>query len=867
LLVAAPVCGQTPPGLEGLRRALQQPGPEARLAREAAIEALLSRKDPAAHALLQAVVRGGADADGVAFTVLSQLRRKLVNPHDPVFANGERDRSVGGSYVPALAAVFAAGPESSQAERDLREEARQCLSALSPADRRRAIESLLETDDLELRRGALLLAGDSRDLGLAPLLAGWLDVAEAADTAREALSRLTFVEAFASRQQFEEWWTANRERSYLLLAEEAARRVRDIRTAALRRAEQRTTEAVAELVEALATRDDIAWGRIADRVMADEPAGSMRVCLERLRDVLAKAPRHGGAAADRLAFLQKLLRQLQAGGAGPDGRAVLLEVCAYLVAPGEEKPAEELLALLRDSLQQESAAMRRAAALGLGRFPSPAATKLLVEAAGRARAAGETSVLGAALAALAAPGRCAPDAEPDTLAAWLALVDGILRDEAAPEPVREAALSVLEQKGAQGKLLPQAFATLIAVAQNAGQVPFIRERAAVLLLPHATADAGHAATYVATALDLLDDPEKRMRLKAAQLLQNLPKHRPGADQWRSDVLAGAGGRLAQEPDEAVLRALITCVERQVDPDKPDLEPVISRLCSALQDIAQAGVTGTRRQILVSALAGQAATQGLDTMKWVRAAETLVALGERRELRNVIERQRPLLIIGRDGVNDEVVRRALEMVVHTALLKPRGEPWSKREAGEVLEALQHFESRRVAIDAPDWRLLRIEALAAAERWDEVLQRGQVEIEEGKLPPGELTRVHVATARAHLARNDVDAAIKIADGELAGAEPASTAALAEETGVVLLRAGRFKDALTWLVRAQQQTAETDPLFPRRFLRRLDAEAQAEPETRSTVLARLMAREQLFVAPEVQPDLRAEFEQLKQRLSGKL
>jgi hypothetical protein len=858
---------QTPFDVDALRAALAQPGPEARGVRETAVEALLSRKEPAAHAVLHQVVRDGADADGVAFTILSQLRRKLGNPQDPVFGANERDKGVGRSYVPALAALFAIPPIDSAAERELREEARQCLAALSAADRRRAIETLLQGEDAALRRGALLLAGGSRDLGLAPLIAAWLDVADQADVAREALAQLTFADAFGGRAQFEEWWEANRERSYVILAEAAARLARDARSAAQRRAEQRTTEVLADLVEAWAAQEDVPWARIAERALADEPVGSTRVCLERLRDVLARAPRTGGAGSERLAFLQQLVGLLSLGPPSVAARAVLLELTAYLVTPGEEK-ADEVVTLLRAGLAHESPAVRRAAALGLARFPGAESTQLLVRAGLRARQTAELPVLSAVLAALAAPGRTAPaDSDADTFPAWLELMDGVLRDDAMPEQLRDAALSVLEQRGASGKLLGQVFSALVAVTKSKAHAPFIRERAALALQPHAAADVGAAGTYVATLLQLLEDPEKRMRLKAAQLLQTLPKHRDAVDSWRTEVLSGAGARLAQEPDEAVLRALVTCLERQVDADKPDLEPVISRLCTALQELTQAGRNGTRRQTLVNSLAGLAATQGLDTMKWVRAAEALVELGERREVRNVIERQRPLQMVGRDGVHDEVVRRALATVVATALLRPRSEALIKREAGDVLEALAYFDQRRVPTDAPPWRLLRLDALAAHERWDEVVAQAQQEVKDGKLGPADLDRVRAVQARAHLGLGDVDAAVTVFGEGLTDLDSAVAASLAEDIGAALSRKQRKRDAVAWLTRAQQLTAESDPLFARRLLRRLDAEGQAEPELRPALLAHLLQREALFSGPDAGADLRAEFEQVKLRLSGKL
>lgn len=861
------VCGQSAIDIDAQRQILAQPGPEARVEREAAIEALLSRPEPAAHEVLRDIVRRGPDADGVALTVLTQLRRKLANAHDPVFGNGDRERGVGRAYVPALATLFAGRDGETEALRALREEARLCVGALSAADRRRAFEPLFAAAEPQARRGALMLAGCSRDLGLAPMLAAALDSPDTAADARDGLARLTFVDDFASKAQFEQWWAANHDCSYLVLAERAAQRARDVRSNSLHRAEARTTEVLAELVEALASRDNVAWARIAERSLADDPPGSMRVCLERLRDVLAKAPRYGGVAADRLALLQRLLTQLADRAPAPDTRAVLVEVCAYLVAPGEDKPAEDVATLLREALRHENVTVRRAAVLGFGRFPTVEATRLLVRAGLSARAAGEQGVLAAALASLSAAGRAAPDGDAETFPAWLELVDGVLRDDTIADTVREAALAMLEQKGAQGKLLRQSFTVLTAVAKNQAQAALVREKAAVLMLPYANADEADARTYVDTLIKLLTDPEKRMRLKGAQLLQNLPRHRNLPEVWRGQVIAAVGDVLAKETDEVVLRAMVTCLERQVDPEKPDLEPVISRLCLALEDMGRAGVSGARRQLLVSALAGQAATQGLDTMQWVRAAGTLLQLGERRELRNVIERQHPERLVERSAVSGQAVRQALETVVRTALLKPRDEVWTKREVDDVLGALKQLDGQAGAPQPPEWSLLRIEVLLVAGQWDAVLQRGKLELDAGKLEPQDRERVRVAILRAHLGKTDVDEAVRELQGGVAAGDPALATQLREEIGLAMLRLDRPKDALSLLVEVQRATAESDPSYPRRFLRRLDAEARAEPQSQAAILQRLLEREALFTAAETPPDLRAEFDSVKDRLSRKM
>ena len=503
---AAPA--QLPTDVPGLRDVLAQPGPDARVQREAAIEALLCRKEPAAHVVLQERIQAGPDGDDVALTILAQLRRKVANSADPVFGVAERERAVGRSYAPALIALFLDDVERDESRRNLRSEARECFAAMPSVERRRVVEDGLKADlPLPQRRAVLRLAGRSRDLGLAPKLAECLEVADLAEVARESLVRLTFCDTLVNKRAFDVWWAQAGKLSYLQLAEDAARGARDASTEAQRRADKRSTELLAELIEALAAREDVAWAKLAERTFADDPPGSLRVCLERLRDVLAGSRRHGGLAADRLALLQRVQKLLGTGAPGVELRAVVLELSAYLVAPGDEKQGEEVLALLREGLQHDSAAVRRAAVLGLGRFTQPEATQLLVAAAQRAREAREAVVLTAALVSLGAPGRIAPDVDAALAATWFGLLEGVLRDDAAPELQREAALAVLELRGASGSPLAQSFDVLAHTVRNQAQLPLIRERAAVMLVPLAAADEGRAGSYVELMVGLLSDPE------------------------------------------------------------------------------------------------------------------------------------------------------------------------------------------------------------------------------------------------------------------------------------------------------------------------------------------------------------------------
>lgn len=851
--------------IERLRTDLMQPGPEARLGREGAIEALLTRKDPQAHAVLHEMLGRGADPDDVSRAILIQIRRKLANPADPVFGNADRERAIPRSYLPAFARFF--DPARAEAGAALLEDVRECLMALSPLDRRRGFEDLLKHEDPAARIAALLAAARCRDLGLAPVIAAALDSPDTAPTAREGLRLLTFADAFATRAAFDEWWAQNSNRTYVQLAEDAARRARDAQSAAQQRADQRVGELIADLVEAWATREDVPWNKIAERVLADDPRGSQVTCLKRLREVLARQARLGGNAADRQAFWQRL-QAIAKAATEPDRRALLLEVTAYLVLPSDDKVRSEMVADLVAALRSDSAVVRRAALLGLARFPTASTVAEIVDVASRARQAGDQAVLAAGLAALGGTDWRAP-ADP-TLAPWLALLRDVLRDPKLSEQMHEAALGVLEKRGADDRLLPQAFDLAADLVSDRTQPPVVRERAMLMLVPYSQLDETQADRYVQAMVAHLADPERRVRLKAAQLLQSLPKHQGGVAAWRAAVFQQVGVRLVEEAEENVLRALVNCLERQIDTDNPDRGPVIVRFCLALEEMAKNAVTGPRRALLVSALASQAATQGLDTMLWVRAGETLAQLGERRELRNVIDRQRPLALLDlleRGGVRPEVVKKALELMVSTALLKPSTERWQdlQREARDTLTAIEYLAKADPQAVSPSARLLQLELLAGLGQPADVLTLGQRDLRDVPFAAADRARVGLLLVRAHLALDQVDEAVTMVQAGLPGAEARDLLLLREEVAAALQRRGDLASALAWMVEILGQTPERDPAFARRYLRRVEIEFLANPELRLTSLQRLQEKEMLFTGADVPADLRKQYDDLKRLIGG--
>ncbi len=859
---SAAASAQTQPGeIERLRSELMQPGPEARLGREAAIEALLTRKDPPAHAVLHEMLGRGTDPDDVSRSILIQLRRKLANPADPVFGNADRERAIPRSYLPAFARFF--DPKRADATAALHEDVRECLMALSPLDRRRGFEDLLKSDESGLRVASLLAAARCRDLGLAPVIAAALELPDVASTASDALRLLTFSEGLSTKATFDEWWAQNSNRTYVQLAEDAARRARDAQAAAQQRADLRLGDTMADLVEAWVTREDVPWAKVADRVLADDPRGSQVACLKRLRDVLARQARVGGGAADRQAFLQRL-QSLAKSATGPDRQALLLEVTAYLVLPTDDKLRADMVADLVAALHSDSAVVRRAALQGLARFPTASTIDEIVDVGTHARAAGDQAVLAAALATLGSPDWRAPG-EP-TLLPWLALLRDVLRDPNLSEQMHEAALSVLEKRTVDDRPLPEAFDFAVELVGDRKQPPVVRERAMLMLVPYSLAAEGQADRYVRTMLAHLADPERRVRLKAAQLLQTLPKHAGGVVAWREDVFKHVGLRLVEETEEGVLRALVNCLERQIDADNPDRGPVISRFCLALEEMAKSAINGSRRALLVSALAGQAATQGLDTMLWIRAGETLAQLGERRDLRNVIDRQRPLALLEREAGRPEVTIRALDLMVSTALLKPAGERWQdlQREARDTLVAIENLGKLRPGIQ-PATRLLQLELLAGLGQATDVLRLGPASLQEVPFAAADRARVGILLARAHIALEQVDKAIPIVEAGIPAADAADLLRLREEIALALQRKGDLAMALTWMVDVLGQTPERDSSYARRYLRRVEIEFLTNPELRLTSLQRLQEKEALFTASDAPADLRKQYDDLKRLIGG--
>jgi hypothetical protein len=846
--LAAPASAQTsqPDELDKLREALRQPGPEARLLRESAIDALFSRREPAAHAVLQEALLGGVGADEVAGTILTQLRRRFANPADPVFGAADKDRALRRSYVAALVSLFDEGRDAT-AMAGLREEVRQCLaSGLQPLDRQTEFTAILGGADPSLKPAALAAAGECRDLGLAPLIAEHLDDAILGRHARRALTMLTFEnQPFASRAAFDAWWAVHKDATYLQLAERAARGA----AAALRKAEQKADERVialsADLVAAWAAADAVPWKELGDVALSDEPPGKRLTCLERLRAVLAQRDRVAGAGPERLAFSGRLER-LSEPGAPIAVQAVVLEVAAYVAALEEGQAAGAIADKLRAGLAHEDPRMKRAALAGMTRHASPENLAAAVAAGKRALAADDVGVVAAAVTTLGAASWPAPRASDPGRAEWLDFLVAVVEAEKVAEDAREAALLALGKRDADGKVLGEAFSPLLAMVADAKLAPLLRERAMVLLAGSAGSDPARASAFVDAMLSRLEDPERRVRLKAAQMLQSLPKVQDGAAERRLTVVQRAGERLLQEADEAVLRAVVACLEQQAAAEDPDPAPVVARLCAALEEMARSGKNGMRRAVLVSSLSAQASNQGLRPMDWIRAGQALLRVHERRELRNILARHRPLA--QKDRLEPEMGAEAARLVVETALLRPDAEPWQDggAEAGEVLEALRWLEGLKRPLDNAAVRILRLEALAALGRHAELIEA--VNTTAGAagvvLDEAQRRRMAILAAHAHIALSRPRLAVA-ALAELPPESMANPAVLGAraDAAEALLRVGLAEDAVAQLLGVVKTTQEADPAYPRRFLRLVEAQLAAGHCDRAAAVQRLRDRRSLF------------------------
>lgn len=899
-----PVAPTRPPQdeLESARVVLTQPGPEAADARSACIERLLARRDLAAHALLQEFTGPGAIHVDARKEVLTALARRLGAGLEPfvVTVEGATRDEVAASWLMALVPHWAGDADRSErlAPDPVRDLARACLVRLPQSTLVQGLSALCSrSSDTATRIAAMRAAADSQSLLLAPVLALYVGKGPVQDGSREeeriracaqrCLQNLTFVvDPFTDEVSFELWRERNAERRYLDLAESAARSAPAQRELDLRAAEQRMQKLGADLVAALMrTRNGVDWPRIQEIVTADSPPGTMDACLARILEVVRQEVPPESQPQARQAFVKAMIAQLRGTEERlVERRALLLEAGAMLTRTSDSELATEVTDLLVPQLDSMFASLRLAALRGLARFPSPAVRAAVVRTCRAALAQQGPDALDTARYALQTLGSrgeppwVAPLAEDADRQDWLNLLREALQRASTANELRTGALAMTAMKDGKGERLPQAFDALLAAAKDAS-LPFELRTSCLVQLQDFQSSGERFIAFVTEVCNLLADADKEVRLFAANMLARMPEQGDNRRRdWIRIALDAVRGRFLVEPDPGVLRALsavvVACAEAPGSPEQA-MGPLLAALGELKPPVAPE--QQFRLEPLLQAATTIAASPQAAPGSWLRACEELLRHERRRMARHVLSSQRAVALAEKvkdtDSVVAEGARRAMLVIVQSALLKPAVEPWStlREEAVEVRSALLALDQLQVPTDAPAMRLLRLAVFAALGQPQEVFGAASRYLaatdppkDAEPLSPRDKDAVRLLAAEAAVAlgkREDGKRLLEERDRAL-DQDPA-TLDVVEKLGQSFLDLNdepSLRQAAPLLDRVLQATPATDPRHRPRVLAWARAATRIGPEERARAVALLESKASLFTAADCPAEQRAEFERLR-------
>ncbi len=810
--------------IEQLKRQLIDADAETR---ERAVVGLLGRTELEAHHVLQEALSQGAGNLGVSDKILMHLAIALTNASHPVFADAKLRPVLVREYVPVLLKYLENGPDAPGGAATLQDRVLRCLRSLTYLERKDAFSAALQSNDPELARAAVRAAGQSRDVStLAPWLFGLTSDAELGATARAALAQLTFVDGgFADQAAFDAWFTANGQRQFVDLAEEAARRAAETVANMRAEADSRFVQQTARLVAALARTDAPDWAAIRAEVLAPDPSGRTVACLEALRDAMEPraigGARPGGVVRDRQTFVDALLARI-ATGPSSDEYPVLLETIAYLTVLDDTAQRAVAERELIRALDSKDRPLRLAALRGLRRFPSTEHRKVVIELALQALAAKEDDTLTAALRCLRegdwkAPATGEPDEE-----SWLLLLRRVLTDPGLELRQRELALSIATLQDADGALVSRLFQLLLDVAKST-QIDLALRKQVLPRLLQFTRDEKRGEDYVHQTIELLSDPDAEIRMLAARQLENLPEaSQVKLSDWNTQIVMRSSDRLLIEPDRKVVSAIRDLL-LHVTEDPDGAEIVVGRLeQAALALAAKPRPEDTaRREILIDALRVIGVGRDRQPAIWVVAGRGLAELGAREPLRQVLERQQ---LENLTDVTAPGVVTAFELALDAARLAPLDEPWDQRlpEARTVVHAFDQLEKAgKLKVTSGD-RVLRLRALLALGRWDEVVDLGKAALDAAVTPPvddGDRMAILRAVAAAQIERGDLDDATARLSrlDELAPSGSADVLSLWTKLAEKRIEAGAPADAVQIATRLLADTSRRSPRVARALPRR--------------------------------------------------
>lgn len=866
--------------LERLRAMLHRAGADGREVREQAIERLLAMPIANAHRILQDELLKPRDPDGLRRSILAALARHAYAAPERLFGGAPetvRVQIVHG-YLVALLPLWTPGADGESIPA-----ARQALQRLPLRDLESAARSLLTSAPTDQRHATLLALSDLQQSSLAPLLAEQLAAPDeqlrAAATA--ALQRLLYPpEPLRTPEQFQAFWRVHGELRYLDFAELSARRALAAPDNLENVVRQIRRDADRDLVRAMVERSPgIDWAAVQERTVVDD-AETRNACLEVIRKSLQSGLPTEDSAVARQAFARALLqRYRQLPTTDRRAAALLLEVVAYLTKSDETELASEVVGQLLAQLDSDDAEVQLATLRGLRRFPSQDTRSKLVQF-GRSMSEVDSrrSQLVAVLATLGArstPRWQAPAQNDVDKAGWLDLVGTCLRASNAPE-VREQALQLAQLLDPKDQRVPEVFDLLVGLVRDISVDAKLRQ-ATLVQLQAWRVDGLRADEWVRAMQGLIADPVVEIRRKAADSLALMTSSTdPRRAEWITASIPFLRNQLEVEGDAAALQDLVDCLQ-QFGREPQMAEKSIGALMFVLRDLQPP--VPAEQQVRLDSLLQALTTIGADPVaagQWVPACEPLLLHRKRQSLRLVLQNHAAVelanAVSASDPIQNRRARRAMQLLVETALLKPAREGWTSSE-----DLLREVRDVRVAFSALDGvedsglkdsaalRLLRLEVDLAAGRFQEVVQRASALLApptasgqaRPTFQPEELLQVRTLAAEAQLGLNRPELAARLLDesGEADGAR----ADLLSRVGRAMVATDAVA-AFPVFERVLKVTAPEDPAYRGRLLDVLRTRLLVDPSAREAVLKQAETYVPLFQAADCPAELREAFAQLR-------
>jgi hypothetical protein len=872
--------------VERLRAMLALAGPDGREARETAIERLLVLPTAEAHRVLQQRLGVATDPDGVRAAILASLQRHWSLPAAAQHggAAGELRERIVADYVRALAPLWRPLHTRAGAAEPLLAAATTALQRMPVRELETAARLLLPAVPLPEQLDVLRCLADMQQVLLAPVLADHLDAAdpELRRAAQENLQLLTYADPpLRTREQFQAWFAANGELRYVDLAQRAARAGVEPGDRLRQALAQMRVDWARDVVKAHVTRTaGIDWAAVQARVVGDDVA-VLDACLELLQQALPALPDE--PTPTRLAFCRALLQRHAAEPAeSAMRRARLLEVAAWLGRPEDTELAADIVNRLLEQLDGTDPQFLASSMRGLRRYPS-------VETRGRLAALGlrllaqqpvpgdRVAAVLATLGSRASPRWTAPKTNDSDKADWVALVTACCRSEEALG-LREPALALAQLLTERDRRVPEIFDVLLAIVRDEGQP--VRYRATCLLhLQGWRNDPDVVAAWVRAQQELLVDPEAELRRLAADSLAGLVESvESGRSDWFITTIAAVRQRLPVEPEPAVVRALVACLERLGrEPGMP--ERAIGALRWVLTEIKYpvAPDHEFRMDPLLQALATIAADPRADQGQWLSACASL-SLHDRRQSLRLVLQNHAAIELAKDVAHPESevagrARQAMQYVINAGAMKPPQLAWTatpelQREALDVRRAFVALDSvdEKDRYEKMDHRLLRLEVDLVANKPQDVVQRATAWLATngngGTARPqptdAKRDRMRALAAAAQLALGRPELARKLLE-ERAGDTADATVLELEAKVARGLAATDLAGSVEMLGRVVQRTPTEDPQFRPRLLEWLNARLRLDPSDRAAVLREAERHRKLFDQADCPSDVREQWKLL--------